>query len=181
MLVGILGWKREKLPKLLNLCEKISNDCSKKGDIIFTGGSTGFMGAGNKGAYLANKNNSVGFGCRCIMTREPHNNYILLKNYEMCEDFPDRKAKIMHNKDVLMFFPGGVGTLDEFMDYVNLQKTNFLTKKTPIILVGDQYWNSLKDWFKINDVDFPHDHITLISEDYNEIIKTLNSIREKVQ
>lgn len=180
MLVGILGWKREKLPDLLNLCEKISTDCAKKGDIIFTGGSTGFMGSGNKGAFLVNKNSSIGYGCKCIMTREPHNNYILLKNYEMCENFPIRKEKIMHDKDALLFFPGGIGTLDEFMDFVNLQKTNFLTKKTPIILVGNQYWLSLKNWFEINNIDFPNEYITLISEDYNEIIKTLNSIRKRL-
>ena len=181
MRIGILGWKREKLPDLLNLCEKISTGCSKKGDIIFTGGSTGFMGAGNKGAYLVNKNNSVGYGCKCILDREPHNEFILNKNYEVCENFTDRKAKIMHNKDVLLYFPGGIGTLDEFMDFVNLQKTNFLTKRTPIILVGTKYWGSLKQWFEMNNVDFPKEHITLISEDYNEIMKTLDLIRSKVE
>ena len=72
----------------------------------------------------------------------------------MCENFPIRKEKIMHNKDALLFFPGGIGTLDEFMDFINLQKTNFLTKKTPIILVGNQYWLSLKNWFEINNIDF---------------------------
>ena len=87
----------------------------------------------------------------------------------------------MHNKDVLLYFPGGIGTLDEFMDFVNLQKTNFLTKRTPIILVGTKYWGSLKQWFEINNVDFPENHITLISEDYNEIMKTLDLIRSKVE
>lgn len=179
MLIGILGWKRDKLSNLLLLCEKISADCSKKGDIIFTGGSTGFMDAGNKGAYSINKNNSIGFGCKCILDREPYNNYILPKNYEICDTFNKRKEKIMHGKDLLLFFPGGIGTLDEFMDFINLQKTGFLSKKTPIILIGNQYWNSLKQWFIINNVDFPNDFITLISEDYNEIIKTINKIRHK--
>ena len=180
MLVGILGWKREKLPELLKLCKNISSECSKKGDIIFTGGSSGFMGAGNQGAFIINRNNSIGYGCKCIIDREPHNNFILKKNYEMCETFHERKAKIMHNKDVLLFFPGGIGTLDEFMDFINLQKTGYLTRKTHVILVGNEYWNTLKNWFEINNVDFPHQHITLISENFNEIIQTLNSIRSKI-
>ena len=60
---------------------------------------------------------------------------------------------------------------------INLYKTNHRRTK-PIICVGNKYWNSLKDWFIMNQQDFPNQYVSLISEDLDEIIELVKKIEK---
>lgn len=164
--ITILGWKRDNIPELLKLCENLSYELAKLDFTIVTGGGGGFMKAGNRGAYNYNKHKSISYG---VTGLNEVNYYTTPKNKYMCENFSVRKSMLLDTSVCLLFFPGGVGTLDEFMDTINLYKTGHREVK-PIICVGNTYWNTLKDWFKLNNQDFPDRYISLISEDTNEIL-----------
>jgi predicted Rossmann-fold nucleotide-binding protein len=171
--ITILGWKRERMPELLKLCEDLSFELAKLNISIITGGGGGFMEAGNKGAYKYNKNNSISYG---VQKLNEINFYTPPKNKYICENFAIRKSMLLDTSACLIFFPGGVGTLDEFMDTMNLYKTSQREVK-PVICVGKKYWGSLREWFIQNDQDFPDKYISLMSEDINEIV---NFIKENL-
>jgi uncharacterized protein (TIGR00730 family) len=171
--ITVLGWKRNRMPELLKLCEDLSCELAKMDFIVITGGGDGFMRAANKGAYDIDKNKSISYG---VYGLQEVNNYTDTKYKFICENFAVRKSMLLDASDCLIFFPGGVGTLDEFMDTINLYKTSMRRVK-PIICIGNKYWNSLKDWFHMNEQDFPSQYVSLISEDLNEI---LNFIKHNI-
>lgn len=165
--ITILGWKRDKMPELLNLCETLSYELAKMNFAIVTGGGGGFMEAGNKGAYKHNKNKSISYG---VENLNEVNFYTPPKNKYVCSDFSVRKSMLLNTSECLIFFPGGVGTLDEFMDTINLYKTG-CRQIRPVICVGKKYWGSLKEWFIMNEQDFPDKYISLMTDDIDEILK----------
>jgi uncharacterized protein (TIGR00730 family) len=172
--ITILGWKRNKMPELLLLCENIAHELAKLNFIIVTGGGGGFMESSNKGAYNVDKKKSISYGVKKL---SEINMYTISENKYTCENFAIRKSMLMDTSACLIFFPGGVGTLDEFMDTINLYKTGN-RKIKPIICIGNKYWNTLKDWFILNNLDFPDKYISLISENQNDI---LNFIKNNVK
>ncbi len=173
--ITILGWKREyeHIQPLLNMCEKLSYELSKMNYAIVTGGGDGFMKAANKGAFANNKLSSYAYSMAGLGEGES-NIYTLPSNHYYCENFTTRKSILCGSTDCLIYFPGGIGTLDEFMDTINLYKTNMRQPK-PIILVGTSYWLSLKKWFEDNKQDWPSKFITLISDDMDEILIKVRS------
>ena len=46
-----------------------------------------------------------------------------------------------------IIFPGGFGTLDEFMELITLLKTNSMEKRK-IVLFGKDYWQGFITWFE---------------------------------
>lgn len=169
--ISFLGWKRNNMPELLQLCEKLAYELAKLNFTIVTGGGDGFMGAGNKGAFKYDKNLSVSYG---VQNLAEVNEYTTVKNTYVCENFAIRKSMLLDTSVCLIFFPGGVGTLDEFMDTINLYKTKNRTPK-PIICVGNKYWNTLKNWFEINQQEFPNKYVSLVSEDLDEILNYIKT------
>ncbi len=164
--ITILGWKRDKMPDLIKLCEDLSYELAKMNFAVVTGGGGGFMEAGNKGAFKYDKTKSISYG---VDRLNEVNFYTPPKNKYICENFAVRKSMLLDTSECLIFFPGGVGTLDEFMDTINLYKTGHRQIK-PIICVGNKYWGTLRDWFKMNDQDFPDKYVSLITEDIKEIL-----------
>ena len=75
----------------------------------------------------------------------------------------------------VIYFPGGMGTLDEFTDLVNLYKTNAIKTKN-IYLMGEKYWNSLKEWFRFNKITWPEKYINIITDNMDDILEDLNFI-----
>ena len=169
MKITILCWKRTTLPEYCTLAEKLCKKLSENGHTIITGAGTGIMESSNKGAFNINKNNSVGITLKILDKEHSKNNYILKENLKFVDTFHLRKKMLMHDTDINIFFPGGMGTLDEFTDLLNLYKTNFIKEKKPIYLVGEKYWNSLIEWFGKNKIRFPIHLITLISDDIDLI------------
>jgi len=46
-----------------------------------------------------------------------------------------------------VIFPGGFGTVDEFLESITLIQTQ-RASRFPVILVGGGYWKGLIDWMK---------------------------------
>ena len=133
------------------------------------------MNRSNKGAYLIDKNLSIGITMPNLENEQEQSPYILKENIKMFDTFAERKKELMHNNDCNIFFPGGMGTLDEFTDILNLYKTDCLDVKN-IYLVGEKYWNSLKEWFRFNLIKWPEKFINIITDDIDDILEDLNFI-----
>jgi len=169
----ILGWKRDKRADLFPMCYEISEILAINGFNVYTGGGNGFMKEGNKGAYKY----GCSYGVLVNFLNEGFNGYT--NNDIMTSSFSVRKEILMKNKDLVIFFPGGMGTLDEFTELLNWIKTGEI-KKPKIVLIGCDYWYSLIDWFNNNNIKFPKECIDLITQDINEFKKffTKNFIKK---
>lgn len=174
----IFGWKRDYLKKYLLDCEIISKKLVEYEYDVYTGGGGGFMKMGNKGAFTINPNKSYGVTTNSLNNKEGMNGNILEKNLSVVNNFTERKNALYDNATLLIFFPGGMGTLDEFTDVLNLIKTDEY-KPVHIILYGHKYWNSLITWFGFNNIKFPFQYINGIADTVEQFDKLLNEINNK--
>ena len=176
----IFGWKRDYLDTYLEDCKIIARNLVLDGYNIYTGGGEGFMNAANTGSYNVDKNKSFGITVKCLEKKEGHNKKIINENIIVTDTFSERKTKLIENYDIIIFFPGGMGTLDEFTEVMNLLKTNEIKMNT-IILYGYKYWTSLIAWFEFNNVVFPMKFIDGIIDsvdEFNKLYKTKTKTNE---
>ncbi|MEP7220124.1 MAG: LOG family protein, partial [Bacteroidota bacterium] len=54
-----------------------------------------------------------------------------------------RKLFFMSLANALVVFPGGFGTLDEFMEALTLVQTRKVQKHLPIVLYGSDFWDEV--------------------------------------
>lgn len=115
---------------------------------IMTGGGSGIMQKAHEGTIAAEKitqeKRCIGISVRGIneglVQREPlHVFYIKMRT------FFARKWVLMNFSTVFFFFPGGFGTLDEFLEIITLLKTN-QDDSRKIVLYGKEYWQGFFDW-----------------------------------
>ncbi len=156
-----------------------------KGFSIITGGGPGIMEAVNCGAQK--KKEQLGIKEECTLGIGVKGLDIDFKNpctniMRTCHFF-SRKWLLMHYSAAIVVFPGGIGTMDELFEILNLQK--FKKEKSKlIILIGNSYWQKLIDWYDqaishgailpehkklftiTNDID---DVYTLLSDYYSRI------------
>ncbi|MEK7116735.1 MAG: TIGR00730 family Rossman fold protein [Patescibacteria group bacterium] len=141
---------------------------------VVTGGGPGIMRAANRGAYEAG-GNSIGLTID-LPSEQSVNEYLTDKigfHY-----FFSRKVCLSFSAEAYIFFPGGFGTLDEFVEILTLMQTNKVPR-APIILIGKNHWQPLEEFFKnillkdglINSDDISIYTITDDEEAVLEIIK----------
>lgn len=144
--ISIFGSARTKPnhPYYMKAVE-IAKRLTQEGYGIITGGGPGIMEAGNKGASEA-AGTSVGLNID-LPFEQSFNPYIDLdKNFNF-DYFFIRKVMFVKYAQAFIVLPGGFGTLDEMFEVLTLIQTQKIDR-SPVILVGKDYWAGLKDWIQ---------------------------------
>ncbi|MBX4181482.1 TIGR00730 family Rossman fold protein [Candidatus Parcubacteria bacterium] len=137
---------------------------------VVSGGGPGIMEAADRGAFEAG-GNSLGLLIK-LPHEQPINGYIT-KSISFYYFFA-RKYCLAFGAEVFIFYPGGLGTLDEFFEILTLAQTQKIGK-IPLICVGSEYWNKMKSFIqeemvargyvRSSDMD-----LFTITDDHDEII-----------
>jgi len=115
---------------------------------IVTGGGPGIMAAANCGAQEKKEQLGIKEDCTLgIGVTGVDEDFV-----NPCADvvrmryFFARKRLLTEYSSAIVIFPGGIGTVDELFDVLNLKKFG-KENGMPIILVGTDYWKGLTDWY----------------------------------
>ena len=124
------------------LCEwscKEFPDCKRF--TICSGGAGGIMEAANRGAADAGCS-TIGLNIGLPHEQRP-NQWVTPSLLFEFHYFFMRKLWFSHLARALIAFPGGFGTIDEFMEIVTLAQTQKIQSDITIILYGSEYWNKV--------------------------------------
>jgi len=112
--------------------------------VVCSGGGPGIMEAANKGARLAG-GRSVGLNIS-LPFEQSANPYVTKELAFEFHYFFMRKFWFVYLAKALIIFPGGFGTLDEFMEVLTLSQTSKIKKKITVVLYGSDYWKRVIDF-----------------------------------
>jgi uncharacterized protein (TIGR00730 family) len=99
------------------------------------------MEAANKGALKAG---GKSMGLNISLPFEQDSNPYISKNLSFeFHYFFMRKFWFLYPAKALVIFPGGFGSLDEFMEVLTLVQTKKIKKSLTIVLYGRNYWNQV--------------------------------------
>lgn len=123
--------------------EAIALALSNAGFSVISGGGPGIMEAANKGAFTG-KSSSIGLNITLPHEQTTNDYQDISLNFR---HFFARKVMFVKYASAYVVLPGGFGTLDELAEILTLIQTG-KTRKIPIILVNEDFWRGLLDWFK---------------------------------
>lgn len=133
--------------KYYKLAVETAKEIVKKGFGVITGGGPGIMEAGNKGAHDVG-GSSTGVNIELPHEQDP-NPFIDRDKSLSFRYFFIRKVMFFKYAQGYVLFPGGFGTIDEGFEVMTLIQTG-KTTRFPIVMMGSEYWNSLIEWVKEN-------------------------------
>lgn len=137
--VTILGSARTpETDRYYKIARELGGLLGKGGFTVLTGGGPGIMEAANRGAFEAG-GNSVGLNIQ-LPFEQRINPYV--KKSIAFYYFFTRKVMLTSPANAFVYFPGGFGTMDEFFEVVDHMELNKMPK-SPIVLVGRDYWEPL--------------------------------------
>jgi hypothetical protein len=144
--VSVFGSTRVKETDLeYRLAETMGRLLAEAGFAVVTGGGPGVMEAANRGAQ-ASGGVSVGFNIKLPNQQDP-NCYIDPEKLVTFQYFFIRKVMFLKYSQAFIVLPGGLGTLDEFAEAVNLIQTK-KSQKFPVIMMGSEYWGGFYEWIR---------------------------------
>lgn len=113
------------------------------GYAVITGGGPGIMEAANKGAYEAG---GISLGMSVSLPHESSTNAYVNHGIKFSYFF-SRKTMLMFAAEAYVFFPGGMGTLDELFNVLTLIQTGKIPR-VPIVLFDSHYWSTLRSFLE---------------------------------
>lgn len=150
--------------------KKLAFMCVEAGFSVVTGGGGGIMQAANEGAFKAaelldinlNAKNSSensqqnspqkpspkdlkSIGFNIFLPFEQKGNDFLGYNITF-KSLAIRKMALVEKSLAFVIFPGGFGTLDEFVEVLTLKQLGF--KDVPIFVVGREFWRGFDEFIK---------------------------------
>jgi uncharacterized protein (TIGR00730 family) len=142
--VTILGSARLKGgSKYYEIAKSLGSLLGKNGYTTITGGGPGIMEAANRGAFEVG-GKSVGLNIE--LPFEQVLNTFVTKTTSFYYFFT-RKVMLTSPAHAFVYFPGGFGTLDELFEVVDHMEQGFM-RRSPIILVGHEFWEPVLDFLK---------------------------------
>ncbi len=114
---------------------------------VLTGGGPGIMEAADSGAAheRGGKIRSMGIGVRGLKGEKGLNPYV--HQGIMLDYFWARKYLLITYSYAFVIFPGGLGTMDELSDLLNLMDTE-QRPSVPVLLYGKDFWKPYLDWIE---------------------------------
>jgi uncharacterized protein (TIGR00730 family) len=149
---------------------QISDYLAKKNFTIITGGGPGIMEAGINSA-VESGSRAIGVGIN--IKHEPSNS--LATDFLMFESFAARKF-FLRSSDLLFFFKGGIGTLDELFEILTLIDTGKLISKKIFLCNTDFYKPILDSVISAKDND-----VSLVSQDLVNRFNYIDSVEDLKQ
>jgi len=153
---------------------QIAEKLGELGFSIITGGGPGVMEAANKGALNAGVK-SVGLNIE-LPNEQTCNSYatktITFKHFYV------RKVMLVKYASAFIIMPGGLGTLDELTEVLNLIQTHKM-RPFPVILYDSAFWKGFLDWLR--SVVLPKNYISESDFDLLRICDTPDAVVEVVQ
>lgn len=162
------------------LARKFGRKCAEKKMSIITGGGPGIMEAANCGAHeVAGANHTLGIGVKGV----DDDFYNPCAPIVAVDNFFGRKWLLTRYSQAFVWFPGGIGTLDEFTEVSNQIKLKKL-EKVPIILFGTSYWKSFIEWyqhaFEYDFIELSPQNAFIVVDDIDEALAIIiDSIERK--
>lgn len=156
---------------------ELSKRLAEQGYTIVTGGGPGIMQAGNQGACEGG-GESVGLSVQVPWERGS-NQYV--QREIRFKYFFSRKVMLDFSAEAYIFFPGGLGTLDELFELLTLVQTGKIDHGAPVILIGQSFWEPMTRWLEeylLNELHVinPEDlHLWTLTDDIEEAAKIVAS------
>ncbi len=154
---------------------------TQKGMAVITGGGPGIMEAASCGAWDGsdkNRNATLGIGVNGVDEGFINSCSTVIN----VNQFFVRKWLLTRYSSAFVLFPGGVGTMDEFFDVLNLMKLGKVVR-APIILVGKDYWKDLVAWynhaFEYEFITLPIQGTFFITDDIDEVVAMIVDLLKK--
>ncbi|HEY9586227.1 MAG TPA: TIGR00730 family Rossman fold protein [Candidatus Paceibacterota bacterium] len=143
---------------------------------IITGGGPGIMEAANRGAKEAG-GRSVGLTIR--LSQGQTTNPYLTDHLDFYYFFA-RKVCLTFASEAFVFYPGGLGSIDELTEVLTLIQSRKI-EGVPVFLVGSEYWNSFDAFIKetlLKRKLIDQDDIAIygITDDHEDIIRTIKGM-----
>jgi uncharacterized protein (TIGR00730 family) len=136
---------------------------------ICTGGGPGIMEAANKGAKLAG-GKSIGLNIS-IPFEQFVNKYVPPDLSFEFHYFFMRKFWFAYLAKSLIVFPGGFGTMDEFLEILTLIQTGKIKKKMLLLVYDEKYWGKIINFKALSDNG-------MISPDDSKLFSFCNTVDE---
>ncbi|MDP3792627.1 MAG: TIGR00730 family Rossman fold protein [bacterium] len=149
---------------------KLGKMMAEAGFAIVTGGGPGIMEAGNRGA-VEGEGKSIGLNIQ-LETEQRINPYV--QESTAFHYFFVRKVMLSFAARAYVFFPGGLGTLDEVFELITLIQTKKISKKIPVVLVGKDFWSHADKLLR----EELYDKYQVIDKEDLDIYKIVDSAEE---
>lgn len=140
------GAKADKSVKYVQPAHDLAHRFVKNGISVVTGGGPGIMVAASRGASSeraeGEKARTLGVSVSGVEDdfTNPYADILHVSYFFM------RKWLLIRYSIGFVVFPGGIGTMDDLFDLLNMIR-NHRIPELPVVLIGVEYWQPLVSWF----------------------------------